>query len=227
MLQFVIIIISILVLSFGINMMLSYSTGGFYRIFVAPGIILHELSHAFFCLLTGAKVISIDMFKKEGGEVKHGHSKVPILGPILISLAPFVVGALAIFFLSKYVGFKTIGISEISFNFQSVSQWFIESMKSINFGNIRTVVAFYLVLSIAVTMIPSVTDMKNIFFSIIAVFIVVFIIIRYTSFRPNLSFLITPELVSILITVLALLILAFFLSIVIFAIKNMFSPTSI
>jgi hypothetical protein len=227
MLQFVIIIIAILILSFGINMMLSYSIGGFYRIFVAPGIILHELSHAFFCLLTGAKVISIDMFKKEGGEVKHGHSKVPILGPILISLAPFAVGAIAIYFLSKYIGFKTMSINDFSFNAQSIVPWFVESMKSINFGNVRTVIAFYLVLSVAVTMTPSVTDMKNIFFSIITVLIAVFIIARYTSFRPNLSFLITPELVSILITVLALLILAFFLSIVIFAIKNMFSAPSI
>jgi hypothetical protein len=223
MLQFAIIIFSILILSFGINMMLSYSTGGFYRVFVAPGIVLHELSHAFFCLLTGAKVISINMFKKEGGEVKHGHSKVPILGPILISLSPFVIGALAIFFLSKYIGFKSLNIREVSFNAQSIVHWLIDSIKSINFRSARTAVAFYLVLSIAVTMTPSVEDMRNILLSLLVLLGVVFIVFKYSTFRPNLGFLITPELISILITILALLILAFFLSIVVFAIKNMFS----
>lgn len=223
MLNFAIIIFAILVLSFGINMMLSYATGGFYRVFVAPGIVLHELSHAFFCLLTGAKVTSINMFKKDGGEVKHGHSKIPVLGPILISLAPFFIGAVAIFFLSKFIGFRSIDASGISLNFPSMIHTFSDSIKSINFSSYKTVVAFYLVLSIAVTMTPSVVDMRNILFSILILLIAAFIIIRYTHFRPNLSFLVTPELVSILITILALLILAFIFSIVIFAIKNMFS----
>ncbi|MFA7244409.1 MAG: M50 family metallopeptidase [Patescibacteria group bacterium] len=204
-------------------MMLSYATGGFYRIFVAPGIILHELSHAFFCLLTGAKVVSINFFKSDGGEVKHGHSKIPIIGPILISLSPFVIGALAIYFLSKFIGFKTLNVSEVTFNAQSIFHWFIDSMKSLNFTSISTIVAFYLILSIAVTMTPSVVDMRNILVSILVILFVVFIIFRYTHFRPSLGFLATPELISILVTVLALLILAFILSIFIFAIKNMFS----
>lgn len=227
MLQFAIIIFAILILSFGINMMLSYATGGLYRIFVAPGIILHELSHALFCLLTGAKVVSINLFKKDGGEVKHGHSKIPILGSILISLSPFVIGALAIFFLSKYIGFKSIDISDFSLNAQSIVHWFADSIKSIDFSNAKTVIAFYLVLSIAVTMTPSVQDMRNIIFSILVLLIIIFIVFKYTAFRPNLSFLFTPELASILITVLALLILAFILSIVIFAIKNMFFASNI
>ena len=204
-------------------MMLSYATGGFYRIFVAPGIILHELSHAFFCLLTGAKVTAIDMFKKDGGEVKHGHSKVPILGPILISLSPFFIGAIAIFFLSRFIGFRSLDVTQVSFNAPGLLHWVIDSLKSIDFGSYRTIIAFYLVLSIAVTMTPSVVDMRNILFSILVLLLAAYIIIKYTSFRPDLSFLLRPELMSILVTILALLILAFIFSIVVFAIKNMFS----
>lgn len=223
MLQLSVIIFAILVLSFGINMMLSYATGGFYRIFVAPGIILHELSHAFFCLLTGAKVSAINVFKPDGGEVKHGHSRIPIIGPVLISLAPFFVGAIAIFFLSKFIGFKSLDISDIQLNAPSIMNSLIESLESINFSSVKTIVAFYLVLSIAVTMTPSVIDMRNILFSILVLLLAAFIIYKYTNFRPDLSFLATPELMSILITILALLIVAFIFSIFVFAIKNLFT----
>ncbi len=45
--------------------------GKIYRIFVTPGILVHELSHALACLLMGAKVTDMTIFDKEGGHVTH------------------------------------------------------------------------------------------------------------------------------------------------------------
>ena len=108
LLVFLSIIIIIIILSYAINSILLSSVGGIYRIFIAPGVILHELSHAFACLVTGAKVTSINVFKKDGGEVRHTKPIIPIIGQIFISLAPFIIGFLAIYLIARAVGFKPI-----------------------------------------------------------------------------------------------------------------------
>lgn len=200
-------------------MLLLNSVGPFYRLIVVPGVILHELSHAFACFITGAKVTGISMFKKDGGEVKHGHSSIPVLGPIIISIAPFIIGALAIFLLSKLIGFKAINLTEYDFNPQNISLLIKSTFGTLDLSKFKTWIALYLVLSVAVTMIPSVQDMKNILFSLIVLFGVIFVIYRYTHFRPDLTFLLRPELFVVLTSVLFLLIITLILSILIFAIK--------
>lgn len=218
-----VIIILILVLSFAINMLLMYSVGPFYRVFVAPGVIVHELSHALACFITGTKVIGISFFKKDGGEVRHGHSGIPVLGPILISIAPFIIGAVVIFLLSKLVGFKPVNLVDFHYTPGNVAFLIKTTFSTFDFKIFKTWLALYLILSVAVTMIPSLEDMKNLLFSLAVVLAVVFLVYRYTHFRPDLSFLFQPELYVILTSVLFLLIIALFLSIVIFAIKNAFS----
>ncbi len=51
-----------------------------FRLFVAPGIIVHEYSHALACLITGTKIHEIRLFKREGGHVKHDNPAPTILG---------------------------------------------------------------------------------------------------------------------------------------------------
>lgn len=220
MFTFAIIIITILFLSFAINMMLLYSVGSFYRIFVIPGVIVHELSHAFACFVTGAKVTGIYLFKKDGGEVRHGKSGVPILGAIVISTAPFIVGALAIFILSKLIGFKPINLIDYHFSPQNIVHLIKTSFSNLDLGKIKTWFSLYLITSIAVTMIPSLQDMKNMMISLILVFATIFIVFKYTNFRPDLHFLLQPEFVICLTSVLFLLIITFFLSIIIFVIAS-------
>jgi hypothetical protein len=58
---------------------------------IAPGVAVHELSHALACVLTGAKVHSMVLFRSDGsGEVKHGPPKLKYIGDVAISLAPLV-----------------------------------------------------------------------------------------------------------------------------------------
>ncbi|MCR4316243.1 MAG: M50 family metallopeptidase [Planctomycetes bacterium] len=63
------------------------------RVMVAPGVIVHEYSHALGCLLTGAKIKEIVLFEKTGGHVTHQMPRVPLIGGPVISFAP-VIGCL-------------------------------------------------------------------------------------------------------------------------------------
>ena len=219
LIKFLILFISILVLSFGINSFLLASIGGIYRLFVAPGVILHELSHAFACFFTGTKVTSINMFKKEGGEVRHARSKIPILGPIVISLAPFLVGGVAIYFFSRFMGLQALDISEFSLNPAEFIETIKQSFIGIELNDVTNWVLLYLALSIAVTMIPSLRDFANIIVSLILAGIIIFLVYRYTPFRFDPGWVLRPELFIVMGAVVALLIVSLILSIIIYAIK--------
>lgn len=215
-------IMAIIILSFLINTILVSSIGGIYRIFVAPGVILHELSHAFGCITTGAKISSIQVFKKDGGEVRHAPPKIPIIGQIIISLAPFVVGFLAIYFIAKVVGMKTIALdSQLSFLSHPLNALW-EMFRSIDFHAIRTWLAFYLILTIAVTMTPSTQDLRNVFLSIITLVVVLYLIVRYLGVHIDYSYILRPELLAILGSSIIILIAALFLSIVLAVVVGIF-----
>ena len=60
----------------------------FYYFIRAPGVIVHECSHIFGCLITGAKVKKVVFFSEKGGSVTYTASKIPYLGDVVISTAP-------------------------------------------------------------------------------------------------------------------------------------------
>lgn len=222
MLKFAIIIVAILTLASVIDVLLSSSIGKRYRLFVAPGVILHELSHAFMCFFTGAPVMGINLFKKEGGEVRHGKSKIPILGPILISIAPFIVGALAVYFLATIVGIDNLNAQNIIYTPSGISSWIREVFNGLDITNYKTWIGIYLILSIAVTMTPSLRDVMNMIVALIMIFIATFIVYRYTLFRPNLAFIFSDQLFAVLSSILILLIFSLILSIIIFVMVGIF-----
>lgn len=77
----------------------------------APGVIIHECSHAFFAMLTGAKVTKVVFFGPKGdvlGYVNYrtrGKLIAPAIQRMLASVAPVIIGPLAVW------GFATILIS--------------------------------------------------------------------------------------------------------------------
>jgi hypothetical protein len=62
----------------------------FYYMVRAPGVIVHELSHVFGCLIMGAKVKNIVLFSEEGGSVTYSQPKIPYLGDMVIGTAPLL-----------------------------------------------------------------------------------------------------------------------------------------
>lgn len=218
----VVLVILFVILSYLINYFLLNSVfGRGYRIFVAPGIILHEFAHALLCILTGAKITKISFFNKDGGSVQHGPSKIPVVGPILISLAPFAFGLAAIFYLSKIIGMREVDLTTFHLSYDSVIHFVRSVFSQIDFHSWRNWLILYMTLSVAVTMTPSGQDLRNISLILILLGIIAFLLLRYTHFSFSLSFLPLPKIIILLNTVAVLLILALVLSIVIFLLSKL------
>jgi len=222
--KFLILIFTVIVMSFLINTLLSHTILGMgYRIFVAPGIILHELSHAFLCLLTGAKISKISFFDRDGGEVKHTAPAIPIIGQVLISLAPFFFGAMAIYFCSRKLGISGIDLSSIDVSKTGFLQYFTQTISNLKLDDYKTYIILYLVISIAVTMTPSWQDLRNILLSSVLIFVISYFLIHYKVLY--LSSVTVPEAAFTLFSVvLFLLILAFIFSIIIFILSKLIKP---
>jgi hypothetical protein len=222
--KFLILIFAVVVMSFLINMLLSQTILGIgYRIFVAPGIILHELSHALLCLLTGAKISKISFFDRDGGEVKHSASSIPIVGQVLISIAPFFFGAMAIYFCSRKLGISGIDLGAIDVSKVGFLHYFTQTISNLKLDDYKTYIILYLVISIAVTMTPSWQDLRNIFLSAILILIISYFLIHYKVLY--LSSIVVPQTVFTLFSViLFLLILAFIFSIIMFVLSKLIKP---
>jgi hypothetical protein len=81
------------------------------RLILLPGVIVHELSHATACLITGTPVTNISFWNETGGAVVHHKPKLAILTQPFISFAPFPVGIVALSTLSHYLGRVHWGLS--------------------------------------------------------------------------------------------------------------------
>lgn len=220
--ELLLIVLAILVLAFLIDLLLVNSIfGRSYRIFVGLGVIIHEFSHALLCLLMGAKITKIALFDKDGGSVEHTKPLVPIIGQVLISLAPFYLGAIAIYFLSLWIGLKQVDLGSISLTFDGAINFFRSLIGTINFSDYKNWIIIYLVLSIAVTMTPSKQDIKNVALSIIFIAAVVYSIYHFTAIRFSFAWLPMEKITVLLSTVLVLLILSLVLSIIVFGLSKL------
>ncbi|KKQ18837.1 MAG: hypothetical protein US94_C0021G0002 [Berkelbacteria bacterium GW2011_GWB1_38_5] len=182
MINFLILTLILLVLAYLINYFLVRSFFGYkWRFFVAPGVIIHELSHAFACLICGAKIVKISFFDKEGGSVHHQKPIIPIFGPIFISIAPLVVSILIFYFLAQYIKLESsLNLTAIVSNFKMI-------FSVVNFSHWQNLLVVYLLLSIAVTMTPSRQDLLNITIPIIFLSVLFYLLISFTSI--NFSYL--------------------------------------
>jgi hypothetical protein len=163
-----------------------------YRFFVAPGIIIHELSHALACLICWAKIREISFFDQDGGYVKHEKSPIPIFGPILISTAPLVISIIIFYFLGRLLKLEgSLDFGTIIFNLKLI-------LKSINFVNWRSFLAIYLLLSVAVTMTPSRQDLINMLTPLVILVAVFYLLFRFTKINQYYFNFIFIKLIPIL-----------------------------
>ncbi len=133
-----------IVTSFALNQVWrSILSNRFYYFLIVPGMIVHELSHILGCFLVGAKVKEVKLFSKKGGYIVHKKPKLPLLGKIIIALAPIIVGSIISLMISKNLGL-------------SITNFEIEKLVTIKFW-----VFFIIVTSILIEMIPSKADLKN------------------------------------------------------------------
>lgn len=221
MINFLILFGVVLLIAYLTNYFLSQSVFGYrWRIFVAPGVIFHELSHALACLITGAKIIKISFFDKDGGSVKHQKSPIPIIGPILISTAPLILGILAFYFLARQIRLQSdLDLKTIYLNLKSI-------FNTIDLTNWRNEVVIYLLLSIGVTITPSWQDLRNMLGSLVFVSAVFYLLLRFTPLNlSNFNFIflkLSPVLnlvIFVLLCFLAISIILYLLTKLVF--KNL------
>jgi len=159
----------LITLSWIIHKILSPIFSKYYYYFLIPGIAVHELSHFFACLLTGAKVHKVQLFSKKGGFVEHSKSKIPILGSLIISFAPIIGGIVAIFIIYSLANFPSIA-NEV--DLAELIATFHISLFTLH------ILSFYLIASILVSLVPSSQDIKNSFISLIILFFT-FLLLEY------------------------------------------------
>lgn len=183
----------------------------YYRLFVAPGVIIHELSHAVGCLATGSPIVEINFWKSTGGHVKHLQSTDPLRRMVsdpIIALAP-IAGTLALLAgLSWWIVpdiFKALGGADIStiVNALDLTQW-------------QTWAYLYLVTSLAATIAPSVTDMHYALASLIVLAILLvglLFIPGFSDWLSDMSQTLQPFALFTLFLLVLGIIIAFFLAI--------------
>lgn len=135
--------------------------GRTYRYLIAPGVIIHEYSHALACIVTGARIRKVRVFEATGGEVVHEPARLPF-GEGLISVAPILGAAIAVYLLAVVLVPGFVGLGELN-----ISSW-------------QFLAFAYLASSITAAMSPSTQDLR----AGLAAFIVICTVIGLIALSP-------------------------------------------
>lgn len=159
---FLILLVIIYVLRELLIVLLKSNSSLLYLLFY-PGVVIHELAHVIGCKLTGARVESVKLVSKTGGEVVHEKSKLPILGNLIISIFPLIFSALIIFIILATLK----------------GSW----LASLSFGGslITHIVLYYLLVAVLLTAFPSSQDIKNAWFAYIVLIATAILIVLNTN----------------------------------------------
>jgi hypothetical protein len=185
-------------------------TGKKYQMFLFPGVIVHELSHALGCLIARADIKEIKILSSKGSYVSHTKPRLPLIGNFIVSFAP-IVGGIAVVILSFW-----------AFNYQAPKMDFLnESLFDSFFSLVKQAGTFslnhydswifwifsYIVLSVVVCLVPSKQDLKNSFLSLIFVGLV-FWALSFFSFSTGIinGFLISALGITVFFGFVAVLI---------------------
>ena len=69
-----------------------------------PGAVIHELSHAFICLITGTTIKELNIFKLENGSIQYDRPKVPFSLDFFIATSPIFGCAFILILISIILG---------------------------------------------------------------------------------------------------------------------------
>ncbi|MBQ4232244.1 MAG: hypothetical protein II699_03105 [Lachnospiraceae bacterium] len=103
-----------------------------------PGVMLHELAHAFFAVLTRAEITEVALFKKQGDSLGHvafrnrGNRFMVMLQNIFASSAPMWVGAVVVYGCFHWIGIlpKNMLVLKIILGYIGVSMFYHMTMSS-------------------------------------------------------------------------------------------------
>lgn len=202
---------SVFVASYLINWLLvrSIIRNG-YRFFVAPGVIVHELSHAVGCLLTNSQITEINFWKPSGGHVKHIPSADPIKRVIadpIIALAP-IGGTFITLVVVTY-----LMVPDLFDLLNHVDYGLV--MGAIDVRRWQTWLYLYITTSLLATIAPSKTDMRYALASLVVLgvgLIVLLFIPGVSGFLLQTGQRVAPFALFTLMLLLVGVIVSFFLA---------------
>jgi len=173
--QFIIILVLVVASGYLLERFLISILGYYiFRFLTAPGIIVHELSHAICAILFRAKIKSFQVFKLEGGEVRYTQPIFPFLTNPIISISPILGCSIVIFFAGNLLGFDFHHFN-LQFSYSDLFSFF----KSFDFTSVKTYLFLYLMLSLTSAMAPSRKDLTNSFYGLLFIFMIFFLINYY------------------------------------------------
>ena len=166
--------IILIILSFFVDYLLAriFSKGA-HRFFVFLGVIVHEYSHAFGCLITRTKITEIKLFEESGGHVTHEKRNpfiTAIIGMMPLFGCSFFLLILAFLFseIGVVIDPDRISLSSTDFlrSFWDIlifaGETFYENFATFNIIIIIFFILFlYFVGSVAACIAPSGVDMKH------------------------------------------------------------------
>ena len=124
-----------------------------YDLLVLPGVVLHELSHAFVALLLGLRVLQINLFQfRSSNDPRQGEVIVTKADPLRMSVvgaAPLLCGVAILVLLLRWLDPPTISLDLAAFG----QLW--QQLR-----DPATAIATYLLFAIANTMFPSEADRR-------------------------------------------------------------------
>ena len=129
------------------------------------GAFIHESSHALLCILTGAKIHKYKVISEQP-QVTYSNSKIPILGNLLISIAPILGGLTFLFFLNKFFLANQFIMPAFE-NWKFLTNDFLKFFTQINLAKWQDWVAIFLFLNMGAMIGPSPQDLKNVWWLII------------------------------------------------------------
>jgi len=135
------------------------------HLFYYFGAFIHESSHALVALLTGAKIHQYKFITYQP-QVTYSNSKIPILGNLLISIAP-IMGGLAFLFLVNKFFLANQFIMPVFSNWKFFISDFWKFIVQINLAKWKDWVAIFLFLNMGAMIGPSWQDLKNVWWLII------------------------------------------------------------
>lgn len=135
------------------------------------GALVHESSHALGCVITGAKIFEFKPFSSEP-RVVHGKSRIPLLGEMLISLAPIAGGLFFLYVIDHFVLGNYFSFIAPSFSMHSIWLASLHVIKQFNPLYWQSWVMLLLSLNIGAMLGPSFQDIKNMWLGLIILFFI-------------------------------------------------------
>ncbi len=136
------------------------------------GALVHETSHAVLCLLTRAPIHEYVVFSTQP-HVTSGPSRIPVVGSILINIAP-IIGGLGFLFLVDHYLFASYFVVPAFTGWQDIANGALALLSQLRPWQWQSWVMILLFLNVGAMIGPSTQDLKNIWIPIILLFFVDF-----------------------------------------------------